>query len=183
MRPPSCQACHRCDNSLCLFFAVGFSECLFALRLRECVQQEARVSQAVVSLWHLEGKSGGEVQSLPVAKCPPGLTSTPMGISFNDTKLNLSDRQALTQRAVKCERCATFARMSRSCGSRQTENVDLCDWVDVRGNRYGWLVAVDRHSWSHHVPATRVQGSPRMADGTILQHQVAGVSATRLFTR
>ena len=24
--------------------------------------------------------------------------------------------------------------------------VDLCDLVDVRGNRYGWLVAVDQHT-------------------------------------
>ena len=50
--------CHRCGNSLCRFFGVGFSECLSAGRLRECVQQEASVSQAVVSLLHPDGNRG-----------------------------------------------------------------------------------------------------------------------------
>ena len=167
----SCQACHRCDNSLCLFFAVGFSECLFAGRLRECVQQEARVFQAVVSLWHLEEKSGGEVESLLVAKCPPGLPSTPMGISFNDTKLNLSDRQALTQREVECGRCSTCERMSRPCDSQQTENFSMrsCLWTCVTGSTCvetdtggSWqLIGTLTTRWLHHVPATSVQRSPR----------------------
>ena len=150
--------CHRCDNSLCLFFGVGFSECLFAGRLRECVTQEASVSQAVVSLLHLDGKSGDEVESPPVAKRTPELTPTPMGISFSDTKLNPSDRQALTQRAVKCWRCSTCERMSRICSHRPSRIladgehfneklfVDLCDPVNVRGNRHGWLMAVDQHT-------------------------------------
>ena len=104
------------------------------------------------------GKSWIVDCSLLVAKCPLELTLTPMEISFNDAKLNSSDRQAPTQRAVKCWRCSTFDRMSRPCRHRPSRiqadgehfnekpPVDLCDWVDVNGNRYGWLVAVDRHS-------------------------------------
>ena len=118
---------------------------------------------------------------------------TPMGISFDDTKLDPSDRQVLTpgiktalrrlhadlghptnddlmrclatgrgtrvaQRTVKGLRCSTCERMSRSCshipsgfpadGERFNEKlfVDLCDVVDVHGNRYWWLVAVDQHT-------------------------------------
>ena len=150
-------ACHRCDNSHCLFFGVGFSECLFAGRLRECGQQEAGVFQAVVSLLHLDGESWDEVQSPLVAKCPRELTLASMGKSFNDTELNPCNRQALIQRAAKWWRCSTCERMSRPCSHRPSRLpangehfneklfVDLCDLVDVRRNRYGWLVAVDRH--------------------------------------
>ena len=120
-------------------------------------------------------------------------TLTHVGISFDNTKLDPSDRQALThgintalrrlhvnlghptnddltrclaagggnrvsQRAVKCLRCSTCERMSRAGshrpsgiptdGERFDERlfVDLCDLVDVRGNRYWWLVAVDQHT-------------------------------------
>ena len=75
----------------------------------------------------------------------------------------------VVQRAAKGMRCATCARMSRprshrpsripTDGERFNERlfVVLCDVVDVRGNRYWWLVAVDQH----HVPATRVKRLPR----------------------
>ena len=62
------------------------------------MQQEASVSQSVVSLLNVDGKSGNEVESPLVAKCPLELTLTPMEMSFNDTKLNPSDRQALTRK-------------------------------------------------------------------------------------
>ena len=64
----------------------------------------------------------------------------------------------MAQRAVKCMRCSTCERMSRSRSHRlsriptdgerfnETLFVDLCDLVDVLGNRYWWLVAVDRHT-------------------------------------
>ena len=116
-----------------------------------------------------------------------------MGISFDDTKLDPSDRQALTpgiktalrrlhvnlghptnddltrclavrggtrvaQRAVKCPRCSTCERMSRTHSHRPSRIptdgersngklfVDLCDMVDVRAHRSWWLVAVDQHT-------------------------------------
>ena len=119
-------------------------------------------------------------------------TLTPMRMSFDDTKLDPSDRQAVTpgiktalrslhvnlghptnddltrclapgggsrvpQRAVKCLRCSTCERMScarshrpsriPTNGERFNERlfVDLCDLVDVRGNRHWWLVAVPSH--------------------------------------
>ena len=149
-------ACRRCDNSLRLFFGVGFSECLFAGRLRERGQQEASVFRAVVSLLHLDGKSGTKRQALLLRNGHPILA--PMENSFNDTKLHPGDRQALTQRAAKCWRCLMCERMSRPCSHRPSRVpangehfneklfVNLCDLVEVRGNRYGWLVAVDRHT-------------------------------------
>ena len=124
------------DKSLCLIFGVDFSECFFAGRLSECTQQEASISQAVVSLLHFGGKSGEEVEGPSVAE----RTSKP--------KLDPSDRHPLTQRAVTCLRCSTCERMSRTSshrpsriptdGKRFNEElfVDVCDLVDVRGNRY-----------------------------------------------
>ena len=159
-----------------------------------CVQQEANVSEALVSFLNLDGKSGDDMKSpscIHVASRTSEPIMTPMGISFDDTKLDPSDRQALTpgiktalrrlhvnlghptnddltrclaagrgsrvaQRAVKCLRCSTCERMSRTRshrpsriptdGERFNERlfVDLCDLVDVRGNRYWWLVAVDQ---------------------------------------
>ena len=112
----------------------------------------------MVPLLNLDGKPGNEVESRLGAKCSLELTLTPMEISLNDTKLNPSDRQALTQRAVKCGRCSTCERMSRACSHRPSRNqadgehfneklfVDLCDLVSVHGNRHRWLVAVDRHT-------------------------------------
>ena len=64
----------------------------------------------------------------------------------------------VAQRAVKFLRCSTCERMSRprshrpsripTDGERLNERlfVDMCDVVDVRGNRYWWLVAVDQHT-------------------------------------
>ena len=69
----------RVQTSLCPFFGVGFSECFFAGRLSEFVQQEAGVSQAVVSLLHFDGKSGDEVESPLVAERTSEPTLTPMG--------------------------------------------------------------------------------------------------------
>ena len=113
--------CDRRDNSLGLSFGVGFSECLSSGRLREC---------AAVSFMEIDGKSGEEVESPLDAKCPLELTLTVMEISLNDTKLNASDRQALTHRAVKCLRCLTCEKMTRPAvtdhlASRQTENTSL----------------------------------------------------------
>ena len=85
-------------------------------------------------------------------------TLTPMGTSLNDTKFYSGDLQVLTQRAVKCVRCSTCERMSRSRGHRPSRIptdgerfnlmlfVDLCHLVDVHGKRFGWLVAVDQHT-------------------------------------
>ena len=103
------------------------------------------MSQAVLSLLHLDGKSGDEVESPLVAERPP------------ETKLDPSDRQARIQWAVKCLRCSTCERLRRPSSHRPSSIptdgerfndelfVDVCDLVDVRGNRYGWLVAVDHH--------------------------------------
>ena len=57
----------------------------------------------------------------------------------------------MAQRAVKCARCSTFERVRSRIptdGERFSERlfVDLCDVVDVRGNRYWWLVAVNQHT-------------------------------------
>ena len=112
---------------------------------------------------------------------------TPMGISSHDTKLDAGNRQALTariktavgrlhmnlghpkclavgggtrkaQRAVKCLRCSTCEKVSRSRSHRPcripTDEerfnerlfVDLCDVVDTRENRCGWLETVDHHT-------------------------------------
>ena len=68
-------------------------------RLSECVQQQAWVSQAVVSFLRLEGKLGDKVKSpacVHVAEHPSEPVLTPMGISFDDTKLDPRDRKALT---------------------------------------------------------------------------------------
>ena len=64
-----------CDKYFRLSFGGGFSDCLFAGRLRECVQQEASVSQSVVSLLNLDGRSGGEVES----EMPTGTHPDPDG--------------------------------------------------------------------------------------------------------
>ena len=160
------------------------------------VQQKANVSEALVFFLNLDGRSGDEIQDLScvhVADRTAEPTLTPMGISFDDTKLDPSDRQALTpgiktvlrrlhvnlghptnddltrclaagggtrvaQRAVKCLQSSTCEKMSRPCshrpsriptdGERFNERplVNLSDVVDVRGNRYWWLVAVDQHT-------------------------------------
>ena len=95
----STRACNRRDNSLCLFFGVDFSKCFFTGRLSECARQEASLSQAVVSLLHLDGKTVNEGD---------------LAERTSEPKLDPSDRQALTQRAVKCLRCLTRERISRS---------------------------------------------------------------------
>ena len=67
-------------------------------RLSERVQQEASVSQALISFLHLDGNSEDPVKNpscVHVADQPEP-TFTPMGISFDDTKLDPSDRQALS---------------------------------------------------------------------------------------
>ena len=120
-------------------------------RLGERVQQEARVSQALVSLLHLDGKSGDEVESpscVHVAERTSAPVLVPMGISFDDTKLDPSDRRALTpgietalsresgkshqvprcgrrhSRGVKCMRCSTCERMSRPRSHRPSSYSD-----------------------------------------------------------
>ena len=68
-------------------------------RLSECVQQDASVSQALISFLHLDGKSEDQAKNpscVHVADHPSEPTRTPMGISFDDTKLDPSDRLALT---------------------------------------------------------------------------------------
>ena len=64
----------------------------------------------------------------------------------------------MAHRAVKCMRCSTCERMCRPRSQRPSRTptdgerfnerlfVDLCDVVDVRGNSYWWLVAVDQHT-------------------------------------
>ena len=73
------------------------------------------------------------------AKCPLELTLTVMEISFNDAKLNSSECQALTQRAVKCLRCLTCEKMTRPAvtdhlAPRQTENTSLGrrEWKQIQ---------------------------------------------------
>ena len=118
---------------------------VFTGRVSEGVQQEASMSQAALSLLHLDGKSGDEVESPLVAERPP------------EPKLDPSDRQAQIQWAVKCLRCSTWKSMRRPSSHRPSSIptdgerfndelfVDVCDLVYVRENRYGWLVAVDQH--------------------------------------
>ena len=63
------------------------------------MQQEANVSQALVSFLNLDGKSGYDMKipsCVHVADRTSEPTLTPMGISFDDTKLDPSDREALT---------------------------------------------------------------------------------------
>ena len=88
----------------------------------KCVQQEAKVSEALVSFW----------------------TWT-------------EDRETMqkVRQAVKCLRCSTCEKKSRSRSDRPSRTptggerfndrlfMDLCD---VRGNRYWWLVAVGQHT-------------------------------------
>ena len=158
---------------------------VLAGRLSESWQQEANVSEALVSFLNLDGKSGDDKKSpscvhVAIRTSEPILT--PMGISFDDTKLALTlgiktalrrlhvnlghptndyltrclaagGGSRVAQRAVKCLRCSTYERTSRprshrpsripTDGERFNERlfVDLCDLVDVRGNRYWWLVA------------------------------------------
>ena len=118
---------------------------VFTGRVSECGQQEASTSQVALSLLHLDGKSGDEVESPLVAERPP------------EPKLDPNDRQAQIQWAVKCLRCSTCERLRRPSSHRPSSIptdgerfndelfVDVCDLVDVRANRYGWLVAVDQH--------------------------------------
>ena len=64
-----------------------------------CVQQEANVSEALVSFLNLDGKSGDDMKSpscVHVASRTSEPILTPTGISVDDTKLDPSDRQALT---------------------------------------------------------------------------------------
>ena len=68
-------------------------------RLSECVQQGASVSQALISFLHLDGQSGDNMKipsCVHVADHSSVPTLTPMGISFDDTKLDPGDRKALT---------------------------------------------------------------------------------------
>ena len=68
-------------------------------RLTECVRREANVSEALVSFLNLDGTSGDDTKHpscVHVADRTSELTLTPMGISFDDPKLDRSDRQALT---------------------------------------------------------------------------------------
>ena len=71
----------------------------FAGRLSESVQQEASVSQALVSLLHLDGRSEDPVQT---HSCDHVVERTsepilaPVGILIDDTKLDPSYREALT---------------------------------------------------------------------------------------
>ena len=72
---------------------------VLASRLSECVQQEANVSEALVSVLNLDGRSGDDIKSpscVHIADRTSEPTPTPMGISFDDTRLGPSDRQALT---------------------------------------------------------------------------------------
>ena len=134
-------------------------------------------------------------------------TLTPMGRSFDDTKLDPSDRQALTgiktalrrlgvnlghptnddltrclaagggtrvaEEAVKCMRLSIWEKMSRprshrpsrtpTDGERFNERlfVDVCDVVDVRGNRYWWLVAVGQNTDYTDCPPCQPRGKKK----------------------
>ena len=60
---------------------------------------EANVSEALVSFLDLDGRSGDDIKypsCVHVADQTSEPTRTPTGISFDDTKLDPSDRQALT---------------------------------------------------------------------------------------
>ena len=61
----------------------------------ECEQQEASVSQALISFLHLDGQSGDNMKipsCVHVTDHSSAPTLTSMGISFDDTKLDPSDR-------------------------------------------------------------------------------------------
>ena len=63
------------------------------------MQREANVSEALVSFLNLDGKLGDDRKSpscVNVAARTSEPTLSPMGISLDDTKLDPSDRQALT---------------------------------------------------------------------------------------
>ena len=82
-----------------LLFSWAVATTGLAGRLSECVRREANVSEAVVSLLDLDGRSGDDIKypsCVHVADHTSEPTLTPMGISFDDTKLDPSDRQALT---------------------------------------------------------------------------------------
>ena len=66
-----------------------------------------------------------------------------MEISLDDTKLET----ALRRPHVNLGHPTRPSRIPTD-GERFNERrfVDLCDVVDVRGNRYWWLVAVDQHT-------------------------------------
>ena len=63
------------------------------------MQQEANAYEALVSFLNLDGKSGDDMKSpscVHVASRTSEPTLTPMRMSFDDTKLDPSDRQAVT---------------------------------------------------------------------------------------
>ena len=182
---------------------------------------------------NLDGKWRDDMKSpscVIVANRTSEPTLTLMGISVEDTKLDTSDRKALTpgietalrrlhvnlghptnddltrclaggggtraaQRAVKCMRCSTCEKTSRARshgpsriptdGERFNERlfVDLCDLVDVRGNRYWWLVAVDQHL-DYTVVGTMSQSgeSSSCQENVQTSDSVGGLGAPEIFT-
>ena len=74
---------------------------VLAVRLSECVQQEANVSEALVSFLNLDGRSGDDIKNpscVHVADRTSEPALTRMGISFDDTKLDpeTSSRESWT---------------------------------------------------------------------------------------
>ena len=127
------------------------------------MQQEVSVSQALVSFFEPRRRIGGRCEkSFMYQRCKsPNQESlgTSSRVSWTSHQRRSDEvprcmrRYSRGTRAVKCMRCSTCERMSRphsypTDGERFNERVfvDLCDVVDVRGNRYWWLVAVDQHT-------------------------------------
>ena len=110
--------CDRRDTSLGLSFGVDFSECLFSGRLRECVQQEASVSQSVVSLLNLDEKSGDEVESPPVCEMPTGTHPDPDGNIAQRHQVELKRLSSSDTKSSKMLAMFNCERMSRPCRLR-----------------------------------------------------------------
>ena len=167
-------------NSGCFFTDATILRAL-ADRLSECVQQEAGVSQALLSFFASGRKFRRPSAKSFVCSCCGSSIRTHFDPNMNLLRRHQVEpkhrhqesRQPLrclhanlghptddlmrcfdaggtrvAQRAVKCLRCSTCERMSRPLSHRpsriRTDGerfikrlfVDLCDVVDVRGNRY-----------------------------------------------
>ena len=103
---------------------------VLAGQLSQCVQQQVNVSQALVSFFlFLDGTSVDCAESpscVHVASRTSEPILTPMGISFDDTKLDPSDRQALTP-GIK----TALRRLHVNLG--HPTNDDLTRWLAVGG--------------------------------------------------
>ena len=128
----------------------------FTGRLSEGVQQEASMSQAIVSLLHLDGKSGDEGESPPAKP-----------------KLDPSNRQVRIPKAVKCLRCSTCERSSHrpsripTDGGRFDEKpvVDVCvTWLACLGTETGGFWQLISTGFGGHTLQDSLEGAEVRAE-------------------